>query len=150
MTTYWSPALPLPAWKGVAPCCNLPYQRSPNKHLTDEGTWMDTCRHEGKSLALKTGRGHEGNSMQRTNHLRQDEGTASWGRGLASAQTLLEQLFFFFFFLFAGPFTLHPNPAVIPALSHSGCEPFYIPYPGGSTSSGAELFCVWTPEADPA
>jgi hypothetical protein len=90
-------------------------------------------------LLSKSTQGCKENSMQKTDQL-----STGQDRDRMKGQ-LLAQLNFF-----AGPFALHPKPAVIPALAHSGCGSFHIPYPGSSTSLGAELFCVWTLEVDPA
>lgn len=92
------------------------------------------CRHEGKSA-----QGHKGSRMQRTDHL--STGQDETGRG--DLQSSPGTIAFF-------GWTVHsPSQATaIPALAHGGRGPFHIP--GGSTSLGAELFCVWILEADPA
>ena len=107
--------------------------------------------HAGMKVGLllsKSTRGHEGNGMQRTEHLStgQDRDRTESQEESASVQPLRARLLF----LLDRSFTLYPEPAVIPALAPSGCGRFHIPYPGSATSVGAELPCVWTLEADPA
>lgn len=107
---------------------------------------MDTCRNEWihagmmvRLLLSKSTLGCEGNCMQRTDQQStgQDRDGIK-GQGRSFNPGLIGTIDF----LFAGPFALHPKPAIIPALAHSGCGSFHIPYPGSSTSLGAELFCA--------
>lgn len=60
---------------------------------------MDTCRREGKALALKSAQGHEGSGMQRTDHLStgqdRDRMKGPGGTSFSPALTATIALFFF-------------------------------------------------------